>query len=524
MSRVSRPWHLPLVSLCLAFAILPLVAQTTEPVDWTAVQRLKDEGLNRSRVMDTISHLTDLHGPRLTNSPNMHRAAEFVRARMNEFGIESVQFEAWGHFGRGWENERTSIHVTAPNRWPVVGFSKAWAPGTDGPRSGPVIYAPITTREQLEGYRGSLKGKWVLLSPARQVASLFSAPARRYTDEELRGLTTYPPSAVPPPTPEVPQPAQAPQPAEAFRRERMAFLVAEGVAGIVEVSSAGRGDNLTVLIGGPLAGEGTREPKEPPPLPHLVFAAEHYHRIVRLLALKQNVTLEADIRNRVYDDNLGAYNIVAELAGSDLSDEVVLLGAHFDSWHIGTGATDNGASSAVVMEAMRLIKTTGLPLRRTVRMVLWTGEEQGLLGSRAYVSRHFGGRGNTPATPAHAKVSAYFNQDNGAGSYRGIYLQRNDAVRPIFEAWMTPFADFGITTASIRPTAGTDHVAFDEAGLPGFQFIQDPMDYSTWTHHTQQDLYERINPHDVMKNAVIMAAFVYHAANRDAPLPRRTMR
>ena len=273
-----------------------------------------------------------------------------------------------------------------------------------------------------------------------------------------------------------------------------------------------------------MAGEGTRDPKDPPALPHLVVAAEHYHRMLRLLDLKERVTLEVNVRNRFYDQSLDVYNIVAELPGTDKADEVVLIGAHFDSWHGGTGATDNAGSAAVVMEVMRLLKATGLPLRRTVRMVLWTGEEQGLLGSRAYVARHFGDARTTTRPPAHAKVTAYFNQDNGAGGYRGIYMQGNDAVAPIFESWMRPFADLGMTTLSIRSTGSTDHVPFDEAGLPGFQFIQDPMDYSTWTHHSQQDLYERINPQDSAKNAVIMASFVYHAANRDALLPRKPLR
>jgi carboxypeptidase Q len=514
-----------LFAAALAVALVPLAAQTPqEPVDLAAIQRIKDEGLTRSRVMDTVSHLTDLHGPRLTNSPNMHRAAEFVRTRMKEFGIDNVQFETWGRFGRGWENEHTSIHVTSPTRWPVVGFSKAWAPGTNGAVSAEAVYAPITSVDQLDGYRGQLKGKWVLLSPARQVNSLFSAPARRYTDAELDTLATQVLPNAAPQVPSLPAPAQTPASPEEFRRQRMAFLVAEGAAGVIEVSPATRGDNLTVLIGGPVAGEGTRDPKDPPPLPHLVFAAEHYHRIVRLLALKQPVTLDVDVRNRFHDDNLDTYNIVAELPGTEKPDEIVLLGAHFDSWHIGTGATDNGASSAVIMEAMRILQATGLPLRRTVRMVLWTGEEQGLLGSRAYVTRHFGGRDKVPPTPQHEKVMAYFNQDNGAGGYRGVYLQGNEAVRPIFEAWMKPFENLGMRTLSIRSTGSTDHVGFDEAGLPGFQFIQDPMDYGTWTHHTQQDLYERVNPQDTMKNAVIMASFVYHAANRNEMLPRKAVR
>jgi hypothetical protein len=494
----------------------PVAAQSEqEPVDLDAVYRIKAEGFERSRVMETVSYLTDLHGPRLTNSPTMHRAAEWVRERMKSYGVENVQFETWGHFGRGWANERTAVHVTSPTTWPVVAFSKAWAPGTDGPVEGDVVAAPLATDADLEAHRGKLSGKWVLISPRRAVNSLFTAPARRLTDADLANVSSEVPAR--------PAPAANTAAAEAFRRRRMEFLVAEKVAGILEVSPGDRGDNLTVRVQGPATGEGTREPKDPPPLPHLVVAAEHYHRMVRLLELQQRVTLEADVRNRFYDDTLDVYNVVAELPGQDKADEVVLLGAHFDSWHGGTGATDNAASSAVVMEAMRILRATGLPLRRTVRMVLWTGEEQGLLGSRAYVRQHFGDRASGQMLPAHAKVAAYFNQDNGAGGYRGIYLQRNEAAAPILTAWMKPFANLGMTTVSIRNTGATDHVAFDELGLPGFQFIQDPMDYGTWTHHTQQDLYERVNEQDSMKNAVILASFVYHAANREQMLPRKPM-
>lgn len=509
---------LPAIRLCVAVMALvltaPLAAQSPdEPVDLDAIYRIKNEGFERSRIMDTLSHLTDVHGPRLTNSPNMHRAAEWVRERMKSYGVDNVRFEDWGHFGRGWANEHTSVHVTSPTPWPVVAFSKAWAPGTRGAVTADVIAAPLVTDADLERAKGTLAGKWVMISPTRTVASLFTARARRLTDGDLTTLATE----VAAPT----APAANAAAAEAFRRRRMALLVAEKAAGIVEVSPGDRGDNLTVRVQGPMTGEGTREPGDPPPLPHLVVAAEHYHRMARLLALKQRVTLEVNVRNTFYDDRLTAYNIVAELPGTDRRDEVVLVGAHFDSWHGGTGATDNGASSAVVMEAMRILKATGLPLRRTVRMVLWTGEEQGLLGSRAYVKNHFGDRTTGVMQPAHANVAAYFNQDNGAGGYRGIYLQGNEAVAPIFEAWMRPFANLGMTTTSIRRTSGTDHLAFDELALPGFQFIQDPMDYDTWTHHTQQDLYERVNAQDSIKNAVIMASFVYHAANRDAKLPRK---
>lgn len=499
---------------CLAASITLTAQSPVEPVDLDAIYRIKEEGFERSKVMETVSYLTDIHGPRLTNSPGMRAAAEWTLERMKAFGVPAT-LEAWGPFGRGWANERTSVHVLSPGLWPVVAFSKAWAPGTNGAVTGDAVYAPITDESQFTQYQGLLKGRFVLLSPRRAVASLFSAPARRYSDEDLKGLSreVVAPTAA----------AASTAAAEAFRRKRMAFLVAEGVAGILEVSPNDRGDNLTVRVQGPLVGEGSRDPKDPPPLPHLVVAAEHYHRMVRALELKQRVSLEVDVRNRYYDDSMNTHNIVAELPGTDKADEVVLVGAHFDSWHSGTGATDNGVSSAVVMEAMRILKASGLRLRRSVRMVLWTGEEQGLLGSRAYATAHFGDRETMTLKPEHAKVAAYFNQDNGGGGYRGIYLQGNEAVAPIFEAWMKPFANLGMTTLSILDTTGTDHLSFNAVGLPGFQFIQDPMDYSSWTHHTQQDLYERVSAPDSMKNAVILASFVYHAANRAEMLPRKPL-
>lgn len=514
MSRLSLP-PLRLAPVALALALTaPTFAQSVqEPVDLDAIYRIKDEGFERSRVMETVSFLTDLHGPRLTNSPTMHRAAEWVRERLASYGIPDARFETWGHFGRGWANEYTAVHVTAPTTWPVVAFSKAWAPGTNGPLVADAVAAPLVTDADLETYEGTLAGKWVLISPRRVVNSLFAPPARRLTDADLATIATE--------TARPTAPAANTAAAQAFRERRMAFLVAEKVAGIVEVSPGDRGDNLTVRVQGPATGEGTRDPQDPPPLPHLVVAAEHYHRLLRLIDLKQRVTLDVNVRNRFYDDTLDAYNVVAELPGRDKADEIVLAGAHFDSWHGGTGATDNAASAAVVMEAMRILKATGLPLRRTVRMVLWTGEEQGLLGSRAYVKQHFGDRTTGQMRPEHATVAAYFNQDNGAGGYRGIYLQGNEAAAPIFEAWMKPFANLGMTTLSIRRTGSTDHVAFDELGLPGFQFIQDPMDYGTWTHHTQQDVYERVSEQDSIKNAVILASFIYHAANRDQMLPRK---
>jgi carboxypeptidase Q len=283
----------------------------------------------------------------------------------------------------------------------------------------------------------------------------------------------------------------------------------------------GRNDRGTILVHN--SPREYRDPKQPPTVPQLMIASEHYNRISRLLDGKVPVRLELDVRSRYIDDTQDAFNIVAEIPGTDRADEVVMLGAHFDSWHGGTGATDNAAGSAAMMEAIRILKATGLRMRRTVRLALWTGEEQGLLGSRAYVKQRFGDRDTMTLTPEHARVSGYFNMDNGAGAIRGVYLQGNDPVRPVFAAWLEPFRSLGMTTLSIRSVGSTDHVAFDEVGLPGFQFIQDPLEYGSDSHHSNNDVYDRVPAEDMMKNAVIIASFVYHTANRDELLPRKPL-
>ena len=299
----------------------------------------------------------------------------------------------------------------------------------------------------------------------------------------------------------------------------MQFYAREGVVAVLEPGN-GRNDHGAIIVQGPSQ---NRDPKEPPTAAQIVVASEHYNRIARLLEHNMPVTIELNVQNRFVDDTLDAFNVIAEIPGTDRADEVVMLGAHFDSWHAGTGATDNAAGSAAMMEAMRILKTTGVRMRRTVRLALWTGEEQGLLGSRAYVRQQFGDRDTMQLKPAHATLSGYFNMDNGTGAIRGVYLQGNEAIRPTFAAWMEPFRNLGMTTLTIRNTGSTDHVPFDEVGLPGFQFIQDPVEYRTHSHHTNMDLYDRIQAQDMMKNAVIIASFVYHAANRDTLLPRKAL-
>lgn len=514
-TRSRRQALVRVLILVAAAAVLaaPLAGQNDdrkrEPVDLQAIYRIKEEGLQRSKVMDIASYLTDVHGPRLTGSPNIRAAAEWAIKEMQAWGLVNATLATWGSFGRGWTNDRYTGHLMTPSRSPIIAYPKAWTPGTNGPVVSEAVRAVLANEVDLNSQRGKLKGKFVLTEPERAVSTHVEPQARRYSDSDLAERARQP----------VAQPqggGGANISTQEFLRKRMAFLVSEGVAATLE---PGRGDGGTVFV----LGGGSRHAQDPPSVPQIVVAVEHYNRIVRILDRNIPVTLEFDIGNTFHDADLNGFNLVAEIPGTDKADELVMLGAHFDSWHGGTGATDNAAGSAVMMEAMRILKVTGLRLRRTVRLALWTGEEHGLLGSRAYVNEHFGSRQTLELKPGHQKLSGYFNVDNGTGAIRGVYLQGNETIAPIFNAWMEPFQNLGMTTLAIRNTGGTDHLAFNEVGLPGFQFIQDPIEYDSRTHHSNMDVYDRLQASDMMKNAVIVASFVYHAANRDSLLPRKPL-
>ena len=502
-----------LIVLLAAVLRLPAAAEwpTTEKVDLDAVYRIKDEGLapQRSKVMDIESYLTDVYGPRLTGSPNIKEAADWAMKSLTEWGLVNVHLEKWP-FGRGWQNQRFVAAAVAPRAYPIIGFPKAWTPGTNGPVTADAILAAIQTEKDFDTWRGKLRGKFVLTTPMREVGAQFTAPGRRYTDAELTDLARQP-------DPTLSRGRGGPNAAQQeFQRTRNQFFLDEGVVCTID---PGRGDGGTFFVGS----GGSRDPKEPPVPPQVVIAVEHYGRIARMLEKNIRVTLQMDIDNTFYNSDLDAFNVVGEIPGTDKADEIVMLGAHFDSWHSGTGATDNAAGSAVMLEAVRILKTTGLKMRRTVRIGLWGGEEQGLLGSKAYVKEHFADPATMQLKPAHAKLAGYFNVDNGTGAIRGVYLQGNEAVAPIFQSWLEPFRNLGMTTLTIRNTGGTDHLSFDAVGLPGFQFVQDPVEYDTRTHHSNMDVYERIQPADMMHNAVIVASFVYHTANRDEKLPRKPL-
>jgi hypothetical protein len=487
---------------------IPVTAQMQqEKVDLDAIYRIKDEGLNRSQVMEIASYLTDVYGARLTGSPEIKAAAEWAKGKFVEWELVNANLESWGTFGRGWTNTKIFGRVISDPAFQVIAYPKAWTPGTVGPVAGDVVTAIINYDQDFDKFRGTLRGKYVLITPMRDVPALFEAPGRRHTDEDLARISSQPVQI-----PGRPGNANNPQ----FNARRLKFFVDEGVVATIE---PGAGSGGTVFV----QGGGGRNLTDPPVPPQVVMAVEHYGRIWRLLEKKIPVRIEMDIENKFHDEDLTAFNIVAEIPGTDKAHELVMIGAHFDSWHTGTGATDNAAGSAVMMEAMRILKASGLRMRRTVRIGLWTGEEQGILGSRAYVTKYFADRQDMKLKPAHANFSTYFNVDNGTGAIRGVYLQGNEAVAPIFQAWMQPFKSLGMTTLSIRNTGGTDHLSYDAVGLPGFQFIQDPVEYNSRTHHSNMDVYERIQPVDMMKNAVIVAAFVYHAANREEKLPRKPL-
>ena len=502
-----------IVVLCIVF-VLPTLIGAQEKADLQMVGKIKTEGFNNSQVMDIVSFLTDVHGPRLTGSPNMKAAGEWARDKLKEWGLVNAQLESWGAFGRGWAVEKFSLEMLEPQYAPLIAHPEAWTPGTEGTMTGTPVYAKIESEADLEKYKGKLRGAIVLARPPVSAKFHSDPEGERFDEKELAEMAM---AETPGATPEF----MARR--EEFRRQRelrdkaMKFFKEEGAA--VLLSPSRIGDYGTIFVGG----GGSRNLGAPLGLPSAIVAIEHYGRLVRIIEKGIPLKVSINIQNKFYEaDSLG-YNTVAEIPGTDkkLKDEVVMLGGHLDSWHPGTGATDNAAGCAVAMEAVRILKALELQPRRTIRIALWSGEEQGLLGSRGYVQKHFGDPKTMKLTSEHERFSSYFNLDHGTGKIRGVYLQGNDAVRPIFEAWLKPFNDLGANTMTIRNTGGTDHLAFDAIGLPGFQFIQDEIEYETRTHHSNMDVYDHLQAGDLMQASVIMASFVYHAAMRDEKLPRK---
>ncbi|MBV9923996.1 MAG: M20/M25/M40 family metallo-hydrolase [Acidobacteria bacterium] len=545
-----------------ARAQTPTPAPTPDPND--PVQRIRDEGLNRSQVMQTLNYLTNVIGPRLTGSPNMRRANEWTRDRLTSWGLVNAKLEPWGAFGRGWVLKRFEAGVVEPQAFPLNAYPKAWSPATAGPLTAEVVYIDAKDEQGLQKFKGQLRGKIVLNGAVRDPAAHFDPEGTRQTEKQLLDLANSPDPSTQPARPRGGPPSEM-RAALRFASQKWNFFQQEGAALVID-PSRGDGGNIFVqqaTVPQPLPADQQaqnavldRAPGAPPQVrawektapkfaPQVVLSIEHYNRLARMLEAGEHVRLSVNLDAQFLDEDPTAYNTVAEIPGTDVKDEVVMLGGHMDSWHGGTGATDNGAGVAVAMEAVRILKALNLQPRRTIRIALWSGEEEGLLGSRAYVEQHFGKLETPPPAPPGAaegqpaprptptplarlttkpeyeKLSAYFNLDNGTGRIRGVYMQGNELVRPYFRQWLAPFADLGAQTLTLANTGSTDHVPFDTIGLPGFQFIQDTIEYNARTHHSTQDTYERIQPDDVKQAAVIMAAFVYQTAMLDERLPRK---
>ena len=538
-----KAW-IPALTLVASLWVSGVVAQApVEPLDLATIARIRDEGLNRSQVMDHIGWLSDVYGPRLTGGPAIMQASNWTIAKFNEWGLANAHRETWP-FGKGWSLLRFSAHMIEPQIQPLIGYPGSWTPGTPGTVTADVVRVQIDSEADFERYRGRLGGRIVLTQPERPVPMLEGLIVHRMGSKDFAEAATTP--------------APSPRGAGAGRRGRGAggraggaaaptgrgslgariaqFYKAEGVVAAFNRGSdsvmASVGSNLTTTQqrtdGGTIfpTGNGSRGADAGAGIPTATLAVEHYNRMVRLLARGIAVKVELNIKTEFHDEtSANGFNIVAEIPGTDLKlkDEVVMLGAHFDSVAAGTGATDNAAGSAAMMEAMRILKAIGARPRRTIRIALWGGEEEGLLGSRAYVREHFGDPATMVLNPDHAKLAAYFNSDNGTGRIRGIWLQENLAVRPIFEAWMKPLADLGVVAAGPRIVTATDHVAFDALGLPGFQFMVDRLEYNSRTHHSNMDVYDRVQRDDVIQQATVIAVFAYNAAMRDEKLPRKSL-
>ena len=497
--------------LCGIVCLLGLGMGGEEPVDLQMVTRIKMEGLNNSQVMDTLSYLTDISGPRLTGSPGLKRASEWSRDKLQDWGLVKSKLEPWGIFGQGWSLEKLSVAMVKPYYQPMIAFPKAWSGGTDGVVRGKPVLVALTTEEDFAKYEGKLKGAIALIASNREAQTHFDADAVRRSQENLNEIAKAPIARRRGGFGRRGQQRQ-------FRNKVSAFLKDQGVAVTVEGS---RGEHGTLFVGS----GGSRDPEDPIAIPSIVMGIEAHNQIQRILEKNIEVELEIEVKTQFHKEDQQAYNVVAEIPGTDpaLRDELVMVGGHIDSWHSATGATDNAAGVSVAMEAVRILKALDVKPRRTIRIGLWSGEEQGLLGSRGYVEQHFAERASMQLKSDHEKFSGYFNLDNGTGQIRGVYLQGNDAVRPIFEAWLAPFADMGASTVTIRNTGGTDHLAFDAVGLPGFQFIQDQIDYNTRTHHTNMDFWDHVIAEDMKQASIIMASFVYHTAMRDEKLPRKPL-
>lgn len=510
-----------------AIAVLAAAPAFAQEVDRVAINGIIDQGLNHSEVMQTAAHLTDRIGGRMTNSPPMREAEAWTQQRFRDWGLSNVRAEGF-EFGRGWSIVRSSARMTAPRPLDLRAIPIAWTPSTNGVISGGVVVAPITSAGQFEQWRGKLRGKIVMLTRPDTGSEPTDPAFRRWTDSELAERNTYAPPRNDPAAAE----RQVRSGRADFALQLDAFLAEEGALAWVRMSQRD---------GGLLHGTGyTYQVGATPRLPGMELAAEDYRRLARLALTDAPPTLELMSEVRFHDEDVNAYNILADIPGTGRTDEYVMAGAHLDSWVASDGAVDNAAGSAVVMEAARILRAMNVRPKRTIRFALWSGEEQGILGSLAYVDRHLATRApmSDPALAArpnnqtwrarwpiqpregYRDLVAYFNLDNGSGKIRGINAEGNVAAAPIFQEWLEPFASMGASTVSLRNSGGTDHVYMQTVGVPGYQFIQDPLDYGSRLHHTSIDSYDHMKPDDLRQAAVILASFLLNAANSDEPLPR----
>ena len=467
--------------------------------------------------------------------------------KLASWGLQNIYYDKLP-FGRGWTLKRFHINALQPRAFPVIAYPKAWTPGLKGTVSTDVVYFDAKSEAELEKFKGQLKGKFVLISDPRELTANFEPQGRRLTDSDLLRLANagmQEGGRQPRRMPDFARmtPAARDSAMRALGPKKLEMCQKEGALAVFDV---GRGDGGTIFVGSAsVPGAGATpfdqrvspyDAKAPQIVPQVTLAAEHYNRIIRTIQKGQKVKIEMNLEVEFTPAD-STFNIIAEIPGTDLKDEIVMLGGHFDSWHAGTGATDDATGVAASMEAVRIIQTLGLKPRRTIRVGFWAAEEQGLVGSRAYVSKHLaeqegvgtgmaammGGGGELKKKPAYENFSVYFNHDNGTGKFRGVYMQGNEAARPIFRAWLAPFASMGASTLTIQNTSGTDHLSFNTVGLPGFQFIQDPVEYDSRTHHSNMDVYDRVQADDMKQAATIMAAFAYNAAMRDEKFPRKPM-
>ena len=520
--------------IATSLSVLPLGAltQVTSPqenaggevaVDWDVVAQIREEGLQRSQIANTLSYMTDVLGARLTNSIAMDNAQRWAVEEMKRIGLNGINREPFMEYGVSWDNEYVSIHLLEPDYQPMVGYPIAHTPGTNGKQELPAVIADVRTRQDLETLEGKIRGVAVLSTPPAIIdLSRFETGTPKRSAQEMRELAEA--VVPPPPGPDpyfsrlYPDPPQNPDVLTAA--ERLAFYVKEGVAVVLESSSGWPGAVRGFARPGAKIDLWSREATMSS-VPIVAVTPEHYNRMYRILRRGIPVSLEVEVRNSHGTSVKQASNVLGEIPGTDLAQEVVMMGAHFDTWHASPNASDNTSGVAVVLEAARILKAIGAEPRRTIRVALWSGEEQGLYGSRAYVRKHFGNPNDTNigTTPEYETFSAYFNQDYGPGQYRGIWLQENEHVRQIFKAWMEPFHDMGMTTISLQGVGSTDHVPFDNIGLPAFQFLQARVGGTGG--HTNLDFFDTVPIEDLMKNAVIMASFVYHAAMADERIPRK---